>query len=195
MSWPRSDSPRDAAFCRTRRSGRDREKPISSRRHASGSGHDAAMRLRLRPVSACSLAILLAAIGGCSGDGGGAEEIDCAEETRDDEFVAGMIKTGDAWSFELVDAVPAPPDKGDNSWSLRVADGDAGVEGLLLAVTPFMPDDDHGTPIEPEVSDEGGGDYRVAPINLWMPGLWEVTVEASRAGETDSAVFTFCIQD
>jgi len=122
------------------------------------------------------------------------EEVNCAEETRDDEFVAGMSKAGDLWTFRLMDATPAPPDKGDNSWSVRVEQEEAGLEGLNLTVTPFMPDHGHGTPIDPQVTDEGGGDYRLAPVNMWMPGLWQVTVEAQDGDQLDSAVFAFCIQ-
>jgi hypothetical protein len=147
------------------------------------------------PLLATCLAIATAGCGGGDDDGDGNDEVNCATETRDDEFVAGMAKPGDVWSFRLMDSAPAPPHKGDNDWSVRVeGDGGAGIEELTLTVTPFMPDDGHGTPIEPAISDEGGGDYSATPVNMWMPGLWQVTVEATDGEETDAAVFAFCVQ-
>jgi len=140
----------------------------------------------------------LVAVAACGGEGGGGfedEPVDCATETRDDDFVPGMVKPGERWSFALVEAAPAPPDQGDNTWRLHIADGEAGVEGLSLIVTPFMPDHDHGTPIAAVATEQSGGDYSVAPINLWLPGLWEVTVEASDGEAGDRAVFAFCIED
>ncbi len=146
-----------------------------------------------RILAVSSIAAVLAA---CGGDSGFEDEpVDCAAETRDDDYVAGMVKTGERWSFALVDAAPAPPDEGDNTWSLHIAEGETGVEGLSLTVTPFMPDHDHGTPIEAVATEETGGDYTVAPINMWLPGLWEVTVDASDGASSDSAVFAFCIED
>jgi hypothetical protein len=129
----------------------------------------------------------------------------CAEETRDDEFVAGMAKAGDLWSFRLMNSVPAPPDLGDNEWALRIEEsgaagvadpfvGGAGVAGLTVTITPEMADHDHGTVIKAEIVDEGGGDYSAAPVNLWMRGLWLVTVEASSDTATDSATFAFCVE-
>lgn len=130
--------------------------------------------------------------------------VDCADETRDDEFVAGMAKAGDIWSFRLMNSVPAPPDLGDNDWALRIEEssgagvaplaGGAGVPGLTVTVTPEMADHDHGTVIQAAVVDQGGGDYSAAPVNMWMRGLWLVTVEASSETATDSAVFAFCVQ-
>jgi len=139
---------------------------------------------------------IAAALAACGGDDGFEDDpVDCAAEARDDDYVAGMVKTGERWSFALVDAAPAPPDEGDNTWSLHIADGEAGVEGLALTVTPWMPDHDHGTPIAAVATEAAGGDYTVAPINLWLPGLWEVTVEGSDGASTDSAAFAFCIED
>jgi hypothetical protein len=143
------------------------------------------------------LALLsIAASAACGGDGGVEDElVDCVAETRDDDYVAGMVKSGERLSFALIDADPAPPDEGDNTWTLHVADGETGVEGLTLTVDPWMPDHDHGTPIAAVVTEGTGGDYTVAPINLWLAGLWEVTIEASDGESTDTAVFAFCIED
>jgi hypothetical protein len=150
----------------------------------------------MRAILLLALSPIMAATAACGGDDGFEDDpVDCAVETRDDEFVAGMVKSGERLSFALIDAAPAPPDEGDNSWTLHVTDGEEGVEGLALTVTPWMPDHDHGTPIAAVATEATGGDYTVAPINLWLAGLWEVTIEASDGKSTDAAVFAFCIED
>jgi hypothetical protein len=122
--------------------------------------------------------------------------VDCDDEPRADVYAAGMSKLGDSGvEFVLVSSDPTPPDRGDNNWTLQVLESAAPTDGLILDVVPFMPDHGHGTPkiaeIEPVGSD---GMYEVTTVNLWMPGLWEVTVSASDTGGLiDSAVFAFCI--
>jgi hypothetical protein len=143
-------------------------------------------------------------LGGCSDHGSehhaDAAPVNCAIETRDDEYVAGLEKVGaSGLAVVLVESTPAPPAKGDNTWRLRVLDS-AGTPqgGLTVEVTPFMPDHGHGTPIDAEViALAEPGEYQAGPINLWMPGLWEVTVAAenpAQAEVSDSVVFRFCIE-
>ena len=122
----------------------------------------------------------------------------CETETRDDEFVVGLTKPGamEKLQFALTSAMPAPPSRGDNTWTLQL-DGAAGpMSSAAITVTPFMPDHQHGTPITVGVEAmPTPGQYKLTPINMWMPGLWEVTISAS-AGEPpveDSVVFRFCI--
>ena len=125
----------------------------------------------------------------------------CATEDRDDEFVAGLSKAGAAGTlnFTLVSAVPAPPARGDNTWVLQVNAMSAGVvgapvSGATLEVTPFMPDHAHGTPLSVEITPEAtDGQYKLEPVNMWMPGLWETTIDATAGTDTDRVVFRFCI--
>jgi hypothetical protein len=135
--------------------------------------------------------------GGTSHDHGGA----CAQETRAESYRAGMEKTGKqgALVFRLLESQPGPPQKGDNTWTLSIQNsGAAPLPGATVTVTPFMPDHGHGSPIRAEVSElampAGGGQYRVFPINLFMPGLWQITVAAQASGVSDSAVFALCIE-
>lgn len=134
--------------------------------------------------------------GGHDGDHADAGH-DCEADTRDEEFVAGMSKTGsaDAYTFTLVDSTPAPPDKGDNAWTLELTDAEgAPVDGVDFEVEPFMPDHAHGTPKQVVVTPMGDGLYGLDPVNLFMPGLWEITVRAVDGDTTlDSVVFRFCI--
>ena len=126
----------------------------------------------------------------------------CANETRADTFVVGLDKHGAATAldFKLVQADPAPPARNDNTWQLQISAMSGGtvgstVAGASLTVTPFMPDHQHGTPIQVGITDKGGGMYELSPVNMWMPGLWETTIQASSASGSDQAVFRFCIPE
>lgn len=147
------------------------------------------------------LAVLTAALVGCGGGGDddeSVEEVNCADEPRADTYVANLSKEGEAGRLEmvLVSSDPAPPAKGDNSWLVEIVDADGQpVSGATITLTPFMPDHAHGTPIDVVVTPGAeDGMYDAAPVNLWMPGLWQVTVDAQADGVEDSAVFSFCIE-
>jgi hypothetical protein len=136
----------------------------------------------------------------CSNDdhGGDDTSYNCAEETRDDDFVAGIEKAGNmsAMKFALMTADPAPPARGDNTWDLRLTDtGGTAIAGAQLLVTPFMPDHQHGSPLAVKVEAQTTpGHYKLSPVNMWMPGLWEITIEAqTTTASTDKTVFRFCI--
>lgn len=146
-------------------------------------------------VVGLALALFAPACAGDDDDGGHDDtEVNCATEDRDDDFVAGMGKDGDIFTFRLMDSVPAPPDKGDNTWTIRIEEGGEGVADLDLNVSLNMPDHGHGTPVPVEITDEGEGNYTADPLNMWMPGLWDVTITASDGADTDDVIFSFCVQ-
>ncbi|HLU68919.1 MAG TPA: FixH family protein, partial [Kofleriaceae bacterium] len=102
---------------------------------------------------------LAPACGGDDGHGDHEEEVNCAEETRDDTYVANLAKDGERGNLSvvLVESDPGPPAKGDNAWTLQLVDADQQpVDGATVTVTPFMPDHGHGTPIDVEVTPGGG---------------------------------------
>ncbi len=148
-----------------------------------------------RPLILVSIAGL-AALGACAGDDGGSTVINCEVEDRDEAFLAGMQKVGaGGTTFTLTSSTPAPPGRDDNTWVVDIATGAGPFDGAV-EVTPFMPDHRHGTPIVAIVAPVAGtpGRYSAAPINLWMPGLWEITVAATATGgSADAVVFRFCI--
>jgi hypothetical protein len=123
---------------------------------------------------------------------------DCAKETRDDEFVIGLTKPGAAsrLEFKLLSSDPAPPSRGDNTMVLQlstIAAPVTPVSGAPMSVTPFMPDHDHGSGKTVKITPlTEPGQYQLEPVNMWMPGLWEVTVEVDGAN-SDRAVFRFCL--
>jgi hypothetical protein len=149
---------------------------------------------------ACT-AVLLAACGTSSMTGDD-QTYNCATETRADTFVVGLDKVGQSGNldFKLMTADPAPPARDDNTWTVQISSMTGGVvgqgvAGMQLQVTPFMPDHQHGTPIQVGITDKGGGTYELSPVNLWMPGLWQTTIQAASGSGSDAAVFAFCIPE
>lgn len=142
---------------------------------------------------ALSLSFLATACG--SDDDPGNQVVDCSDEPRADVYAAGMSKIGEnGLEFVLVGSDPTPPDRGDNDWTIQVIEAATPASDLILDVVPFMPDHGHGTPKVPEITTGADGMYDINPVNLWMPGLWEVTVSASDDdGLLDSVTFAFCL--
>lgn len=127
------------------------------------------------------------------GDDDGA--ITCRTDPSAQRYMSGMKQEGTshALTFTLALADPAPPARGQNTWTVRVDKGGAPQTNATLEVTPWMPKHGHGTSVVPMVT-PSGSDYIISPLYFFMPGLWQVTIKASAGGVTDSAVFTFCIE-
>lgn len=145
---------------------------------------------------ALALTLLAACGGGSTGDDDD-ESVNCAEETRDDDFAVGLHKMGESnlLDFTFVSADPAPPARDDNTWVIQVGtpNGQA-IAGATMTVTPYMRD--HGHPSAKNVIVEPmpeTGQYKLSPINMWMPGLWETTIDATSASGNDKVVFRFCV--
>jgi hypothetical protein len=128
----------------------------------------------------------------------------CAAETRADVWQIPLVKLGEqnALQFQLVDAMPAPPIRGDNTWTLQINQMAGGVvgspmTGASLIATPYMPDHMHGTPKVVNIAAMPiAGQYQLSPVNMWMPGLWQTTINASSTGgPADTVVFSICIPD
>jgi hypothetical protein len=146
---------------------------------------------------ACAVA-LLAACGGGNSSGGttddGGAVIDCASDSRVAVYKAGMSvdSASGALTFTLVESVPGPPARGNDTWTIAVKNAaSAAQSALALSVLPFMPDHGHGTSVNAQIKNTGDGTYSVAPLYFFMPGVWRVTF--SVASPSDSAVFFFCV--
>jgi hypothetical protein len=163
-------------------------------------------------VLSSSLASVLAsglplALGAAACHGGGTtpdadEALACVNSGRGDTYAVGLEHNGvnDAFNFKLMSAMPAPPMRNLNTWVIQInwAATGAPVTGASLTVTPFMPDHQHGagayTPQIQEMSTPPG-QYQISDINTWMPGYWEITIDAMTPDKVeDSAVYKFCIQ-
>ena len=116
-------------------------------------------------------------------------------------YVDNLEKPGKSQQvvFTLVSAEPTPPSIGSNHWTIDVRDNDGQpITGLKLSAATWMPLHAHGSPIVASSVEQGAGRYRVSPVELFMPGLWEITLSAN-GGELagavvdDKAVFRFCV--
>jgi hypothetical protein len=83
---------------------------------------------------------------------------------------------------------PQPPVRGTLSTELRITsvEGGAPVDGLELAVVPWMPSMGHGSSVVPTVSETGNGTYIVSHLSLFMAGHWELQTSLSGTA-SDSA--------
>lgn len=88
-----------------------------------------------------------------------------------------------------------PPYAGDLDAELTITEtsGNTPVDGLTLAVVPWMPQMKHGTSVKPTSTAEGGGKYLVSGLYLFMPGIWELQTTLTGA-KTDSVDPQFNVQ-
>lgn len=167
--------------------------PRTGARHGTATEHGGGDTL----LPVCAFALLFASmLCACGGDNSGDDEdvVNCEVETRDDTFVVGLAKTGQQMTFTLTSATPAPPMRGDNAWTLQLTNAAGPLTGATIVVSPFMPDHGHGTSIEAKIIElPDAGQYELSPINMWMPALWETTIQATANGVTDRVIFRFCV--
>ena len=158
-----------------------------------------ARRPRLVALASLASLSLLAASSCGSDDSHGEDPVDCSTEKRADNIVSGLEKLGTQGrlTFRLMGTTPAPPKRPDNMWIVHVEQNGAPVDGAAFGVKLNMPDHDHGSPVKPVITAAGTpGDYKVDQLNLWMPGLWDVTFDATPVGGTkDLATFRACIPE
>ncbi len=135
--------------------------------------------------------------GGSSGAAGsGGYNTACQNDPRAMPYTAGIEQDGKngALKITILDATPAPPGVGDNAWTIQVTDANgAPIDGATFSVKPWMPDHGHGSSITPQITPMSDGKYSV-DMNLFMPGLWQITLDVTSAATTDSIVFDFCVQ-
>lgn len=122
----------------------------------------------------------------------------CATDTRAQVYTVGLSSSSDdgAVTITFVDADPAPPAKGNNTWTVKITDADGKpVSDAAIATTAYMPDHGHTSPITPKATPlADAGTYEVTPVNLFMPGIWEVTLKVTPSGgEAKDVLFTFCV--
>jgi len=147
-----------------------------------------------------TIAFLTAGCGAKDGDSGTYEatpsDAGCGGETV--TVAPGLqvaCTTGDC-ALEIVATDPAPPDRGDNTWTVRLVDNtgsDLPVKTLTTA--PFMPAHDHGTVPADYAGTLSDSGWSIGPFDLFMPGLWELRTAARLDNNTDVAiVVAFCVE-
>lgn|GEM_PF-3014184 len=148
-------------------------------------------------------ALLLAALAlaGCGTHDAPAATGDDGEECTGefDSFEPGMSKLAVPGNItvELAEAAPSPPVvRSDNVWWLQLRDADgAAVSGAQLVASPYMPKHQHGS-AEVVVEEQSEGEYQLSPIELIMPGVWEIPLRVTPEGEeTSETTFRFCIAE
>lgn len=157
-------------------------------------------------VAGAALTILFA--GGCdggeTGSSGGATSSTstlastCSDDPRAEVYKVGMkgASSDGAIMVTFEDADPSPPAKGNNTWMVKLTDA-AGkpLNGATIETKAYMPDHGHESSIKPKATPMGSdGSYEVTPINLFMPGVWEVTLTVTPMGGAAASIkFTFCV--
>lgn len=122
--------------------------------------------------------------------------VTCEHDARVMTYSAKMAQPGDKGIFQvvLVEGDPAPPGRGTNTWTIRVLDAQGKpVAAPTVTVEPFMPDHGHGTSVKPSVTPGADGTFTIAPLYLFMPGVWKITLTITTATATDTAAFWFCV--
>ncbi len=145
-------------------------------------------------------ALALGSLSGCADDDGDTGGNICDDMgTQYDAYSADLTKIGDmgAVKVRLMEATPAPPERGMNAWKFQILDKDSDQPvsaATITAVEPFMPAHGHGSNTAPAIGTTGAnGEISVDDIDFMMPGVWTVTVDVDNGGTPDSATFAFCI--
>lgn len=165
---------------------------LARRRAPVSSGIGAAV------LAALALAACSSTAGGGSTGGTTTNDSICASDSRATPYAIGLSAKGinGKLTATFVDALPAPPAKGLNTWTVKLTDAmGSPVSGATITVKTLMPDHGHPSSITPQVKAMGDpGVYEVTLLDFFMAGIWQVTLEATpSSGPMDSIVFTFCV--
>lgn len=77
-----------------------------------------------------------------------------------------------------------------HAWWIHIENsaGEA-VDGAVVEAIGGMPVHDHGLPTRPRVTAElGGGNYKLDGMRFHMAGQWEITLNITADGNTDTVV-------
>jgi hypothetical protein len=125
--------------------------------------------------------------------------ISCVSDPRVMMYASGMSVTSTSGNVKvsLMAASPAPPEIELNTWTLSITDanGDA-IPGAAPVMVPWMPDHGHGPSVQPTATATGDGKtFKVTDIDLFMAGVWRLTISAMPAAAIpDQVVYFFCIE-
>jgi hypothetical protein len=151
----------------------------------------------VRRLAALAVALGLA---GCGSSGGSAPSTgsggNCSTSTS---FPVQTIATVATDSGKLQIAIRSAPyepiEAGLSCIELVVTDASsgAGVDGLSMTMTPWMPSMGHGADTTPTLTALGQGHYVFTDVSLFMPGEWQLRTQISGAA-SDSAEPTLNVE-
>ena len=121
--------------------------------------------------------------------------VTCSGDSQVQVYTPGMkaVGTNKVFTFVITQASPAPPATNENTWTVQVLDAsNQPVSGATVALQPFMPTMGHGSSQTPQVA-ASGNSYTISNIDLFMPGLWSMTLTATSGNQSDSGIFYFCV--
>jgi hypothetical protein len=133
-----------------------------------------------------------------AGDDDAPEEVDagslpCGGRGRD---LHDLSVTGEALSLEVLELQPDPPVVGDNSFRVALELEGEPLVGASddIIVSPTMPDHGHGTPVTVGIFESGQGIYQLEPVNTFMAGYWQISVEVDSESGTGWVQFGVCVE-
>ena len=120
---------------------------------------------------------------------------DMASNGSVDTYVAGLAKDGvlGVLRVRLMESDPIPEYTDMYTWTLEVVDLDGQrIIGATVIAEPRMPGHGHGTfPPFTEAVESAGGGYQLVDMDLFMPGIWQVTIRITTADGNDEVVYDF----
>lgn len=146
------------------------------------------------------IALALAACGSDDECAGHTHEPKClvCSQSDHDSFTSGTVKVGNDGNLklEIVSADPSPHQEGNNTMVVKVMDAsDQPLTGVTFdVVETYYPPGQHGTPIVPEITENGAGEYSITQINYVHEGIWTLTMELTAGSMTDTLFFEFCVE-
>lgn len=115
-----------------------------------------------------------------------------APQTPSDSYVAGLEKvgTGETLRVQLTQSDPIPKYTGYYTWKITILDNlGQPIEGAEVGAVPTMPDHGHGTyPPLTTATENGEGVYTLTDMDLFMSGVWVVTIRVKTAEGTEDEV-------
>jgi hypothetical protein len=98
-------------------------------------------------------------------------------------FGTSPLTTSDGQTLHAaVFTSPQPPQRGLDEARLTLTRRDGQpLEGVMLTVTPWMPEHGHGTSVAPTVMANGDGTWTVSNLYLAMAGQWQLRIDVSGA--------------
>lgn len=109
------------------------------------------------------------------------------------DYGTTQLTDGGTWSVSYTpDPSPIPPSEDFTllvEVSLAEEAGSALTDLDAVVVDAAMPTHGHGMNVTPVTEDDGSGTWTAFPLKFHMTGDWQITVEVTEAGVTETATF------